>query len=116
MAALHQCIFSNKSGRRSSVGPEILAFVSHCSANFQPILDCFTSNFKLKYEDSENIKDDRVDTIVFNLHQIKHWAFFWDTRYLAPGSRRRLHTILQKKRRRWARGGGGGGAPIILER
>ena len=74
--------FLKKSGRRSSVGPEILAFVSHCSANFQPILDCFTPNFKLKYEDSEHIKADRADTIVFNLHQIKHRAlFFGDTRY-----------------------------------
>ena len=28
---------------------------------FEPILDCFISNFKLKYEDSENIKVDRVN-------------------------------------------------------
>ena len=34
------------------------------------------SNFKLKYEDSENIKADRVNTVVFSLHQIKHGAFF----------------------------------------
>ena len=67
--------FSKKSGRRSSVGPVILAFVGHCSANFQPISDCVTQNFKLKYEDSENIKTDHVDTIVFNLHEIKHRAF-----------------------------------------
>ena len=69
--------FSKKSGRRSSVAPEILAFVSHCSANFQPILDCFIPNFKLKYEDSENIKADHVDTIAFNSHQIKRRAFFF---------------------------------------
>ena len=75
--------FSKKSGRQSSVGPEILAFVSHCSANSQPILDCFTPNFKLKYEDSENIKADRVDTIVFNLHQIRYRAFFGGTRSIA---------------------------------
>ena len=30
----------------------------------------------LKYEDSENIKADRVSTVVFNLHQIKRRAFF----------------------------------------
>ena len=48
--------FLKKSGRLSSAGPEILAFVSHCSANFQPILDFFIPNFKLKYEDSGNIK------------------------------------------------------------
>ena len=40
----------------SSAGPEILAFVSHRLANFQSILDCFIQNFKLKYEDSENVK------------------------------------------------------------
>ena len=56
--------FSTKSGRRSSVGPEILAFVSHCSPNF-----------KLKHQDSENIKTDCVVTVVFNLLQIKHWTF-----------------------------------------
>ena len=51
-------------------------------------LNCFISNFKLKYEDSENIKADRVNTVVFNLHQIKRRAFFFffggggDTRYI----------------------------------
>ena len=35
------------------------------------------SNFKLKYEDSENIKADRVHTIVFNLDQITRQAFFF---------------------------------------
>ena len=64
----------------SSAGPKILAFGSHCSANFQPILDCFIPNFKLKHEDSENIKADRATTVIFNLQQIKHQAFFWDTR------------------------------------
>ena len=58
----------------SSSGPKILAFGSHCSANFQPILDCFIPNFKLTYEDSENIKADRVSTGVF---------FGGDTRYMA---------------------------------
>ena len=44
--------------------------------NCQPILDCFIPNFKLKYEDSENIKADRVNTVVFNLHPIKRRALF----------------------------------------
>ena len=39
-------------------------------------LDWFIPNFKLKYEGSENIKADRVSTVVFNLHQIKRRAFF----------------------------------------
>ena len=60
--------FSKKSGRLSSAGAEIQAFVSHCSANFQPTLDCFMPNFKLEYDDSKNIKPDRVNTVVFNLH------------------------------------------------
>ena len=63
----------------SSAGPKLLAFGSHCLANFQPILDCFIPNFKLKYEDSENIKADCVSTVVFNLHQSKFWAFFFGT-------------------------------------
>ena len=44
--------------------------------NFQQILDCFIPNFKLKYEDSENIEADHVNTVVFNLHQIKQEFFF----------------------------------------
>ena len=44
-------------------------------------------NFNFKYEDSENLKADRVDEIIFNLHQIRHRAFFfWDTRYLVFSS------------------------------
>ena len=57
-----------KSGRVSSASPEILAFVSQNSANFQPIFDCFIPNFKWKYENSENIKEDLVNTVVFSLH------------------------------------------------
>ena len=34
-------------------------------------------NFKLTYEDSENVKADRVNTVVFNLHQIKSRADFF---------------------------------------
>ena len=33
-----------------------------------------------KYDDLENIKTDCVDTVVFNLYQIKCLKFFWDTR------------------------------------
>ena len=68
--------FCKKLGRLSSESPEIQAFVSHCSANFEPILDCFIPNLKSKYEDSENVKAGRVSTVVFNLHQIKRRAFF----------------------------------------
>ena len=68
--------FSEKLGRLSSTGSEILAFRSHCSANFQPILDCFIPKFKLKYDNLENIKTDRVNTVVFNLLRIKQSKFF----------------------------------------
>ena len=49
----------------------------HCSANFQPILDCFTPKFKLKYDYLENIKTDHVNTVIFNLLQIKQSKLFW---------------------------------------
>ena len=52
------------------------SFGSQCSVNFQPILDCFILKFKLKYDDLENVKTDRVNTTVFNLHEIKHLKFF----------------------------------------
>ena len=58
------------------MGSEILALGSQCSANFQLILDCFIPTFKLKYDDLENIKTDRVNTVVFNLHEIKQLKFF----------------------------------------
>ena len=72
--------FSKKSGRLSSTGSEILTFGSHCSENFQPIVDCFIPKFKLEYDNLENIKTDPVNTVVFNLHQIKRLKFFWNTR------------------------------------
>ena len=74
--------FSKKSGRLSLAGPEILAFANHCSANLQPILNFFIPNFKLKHEDSENVKADCVNTVIFNLHRIKRQEFFLDTRYI----------------------------------
>ena len=39
-----------------SMGPKSLALGSQSLANFQLILDCFVPNFKLKSEDSENVK------------------------------------------------------------
>ena len=71
--------FLKKSCRLSSTGSEILTFVSHCSANFQPILDCFIPKFKLEYDDLENRKTDRVNAVVFNSHQIKRLKFFFGT-------------------------------------
>ena len=63
----------------SSAGPKILAFGSHCSANFQPILDCLIPNFKLKHEDSENIKADRVRAVIFNLDKSNVMHCFFGT-------------------------------------
>ena len=76
MAALKLTHFSKKSGRLSLTGSEILAFGSHCSANFQPILDCFIPKFKLEYDDLENIKTDRVNSIVFNFIKSNNQSFF----------------------------------------
>ena len=42
------------------------------------ILDCFIPSFKLKYEESENIQTDCVNTVVFNLHQIRKMNFFFE--------------------------------------
>ena len=50
--------------------PEILAF-DELLTNFGLLY----GNFNFKYEDSENLKADRADAIIFNLHQIKHRAF-----------------------------------------
>ena len=90
--------FSKKSGRLSSTGSEILTFGSHCSANFQPILDCFIPKFKFEYDDLENIKTDGVNAIVFNLHQIKRLKFFWDTRVKIPFIANKLCTTISKKK------------------
>ena len=52
----------------------MLASVSHCLAKFQLILDnhCFIANFKLKYQNSENIKADHLNIVGSNLHLIKY--------------------------------------------
>ena len=80
MAALNQCSFE-KIGSAVISGSWNLSF-SHCSANFQPIWDCFIPNYKLKNDDSENVKADIVNTVVFNSHQIKRRTFFWDIWYI----------------------------------
>ena len=36
----------------------------------------YVSNFRMKYEDSENINTDHISIVIFNLHQIKQRAFF----------------------------------------
>ena len=68
--------FSKIMGPSVFEGPKILAFGSNSMARFQSILDCFIPHFKLKCEDLENIKTNRVTTLAFNLHQIKPRAFF----------------------------------------
>ena len=71
--------FSKKSCRLSSAGPDITALGSHYSANFRPIFNWFISKVDLKDEDSENIKAERVNTVVFNLHQINRGTFLGHT-------------------------------------
>ena len=68
--------------------------VRQCSANFQPSLDCFIPNFE--YEDSENIKADRVSTVFFSLHQIKRRTFLLDTWYTVVPAKYRYETPFLK--------------------
>ena len=49
-------------------------------------MDCFIPNFKMKYDDSENIKADRVNTAVYTLYQIKRRAFFLGHPVIRPGA------------------------------
>ena len=77
----------------SSAGPKILAFGSHCLANFQPILDCSISNFKIKYKDSENIKADcQYSRCQLTLNQT--WGFFETSGILVKISRRQVFLSL----------------------
>ena len=95
-------------GWLSSAGPEIKALVNHCSANFQSILDCSILNFKFKYEDSENIKADLVNTVVFSVHRIKRRAFFFGT----PGILGRK--LLQKENYHFAKKNKGQSSHLLL--
>ena len=67
--------FSKKFGPLSSTGSEILASVAIARRTCNRFI-CFIPKFKLKYDDLENIKTDRVNTVVFDLHQIKQSKFF----------------------------------------
>ena len=67
--------FSKKSDHQRV--PKFLTLGSHCSANFQSILDCFIPKFESEYDDLENIKADPVNAVVSNLHQIKRLKFFF---------------------------------------
>ena len=86
MATLNRCIFQKF--WLSVHQPVLKLHISVASARrtFNRFwIACFIQNFK--YEDSENIKADRVSTVVFNLHQIKRRAFFLDTRYTAEAAK-----------------------------
>ena len=74
MAAINKYIFRKKWVVCLSAGPNILAFGSHSSENFQPFVDCFIPDFKIKYENSENVKADRVNTVLLRL--VTHVGFF----------------------------------------
>ena len=101
-----------KSGRLSSTGSEILTSGSHCSANFQPILDCFIPKFKLEFDDLENIKTDRLNTVLFNLRQIKQSKVFetpgtsenatvMQNYVILPGVPSFIHPALTIRRNNW---------------
>ena len=42
---------------------------------------CFIPNFKLKYKNSENIKEGRVNTVISTDIKSNVGCFFWDTQY-----------------------------------
>ena len=65
----------------SAAGSKILTFGSHSLANFKPILYFFIPNFKLKYENSENIEADRAKDSCLQLTSNQVTGIFWDTRY-----------------------------------
>ena len=72
LAALNWCIFrKNRVVCHQRVAKFLLSV-----AIALPILDCFIPKFKLKYDDLENINTELVNTVVFNLHQIKRFKFF----------------------------------------
>ena len=77
IAGLYWYIFQKKLGRLSSTGSKISIFGSHWWVNFQQILDCFIPKFKLEYDDLESIITDRVNGVVFSLHQIKRLKLFF---------------------------------------
>ena len=56
-------------------GSEVLAFLSHCWANFQPVKVYSVQKFKLKHENSEYIIADCLTVVIFNLHRIKLQVF-----------------------------------------
>ena len=71
--------FSKISVHLSSAGPEILVSGSHCSVNFQPILDCFIPNFKLNYEVqrlSRNFSKFLILSTTQSFHTIKEDCIF----------------------------------------
>ena len=68
MAALNWCIFGKI---WLSVHQPVLKFwlsVAIAWRTFNRFWICSIPNFKMKYEDSENIKADCVSTVVVNLH------------------------------------------------
>ena len=58
---------------------KILLLLAIARRTFNLLWIALYQTFKLKYENSENIKANRVNTVVFNVHQIKRrfLFFFW---------------------------------------
>ena len=64
MAALNWCIFGKM---WFSVHQPVLKFWLSVAIAWRTF-NRFWTNFKMKYEDSENIQADRVNTVVVNFH------------------------------------------------
>ena len=95
--------FLKKSSPLSSAGLKILAFGSHCSVNFQPILDCFIPSFKLKYDNLKNVKTIRVNSVRCQLTSNQT-----EEPFLGYQSFSHLDCLFQL----WT--GGGGGSPVTV--
>ena len=97
MAALNWCIFRKNRVVCQQRVPEFLTFGSHCSANFQPILDCFIPKFKLEYDDLENIKNKSCKCSRFQLTSNQTFKVFFGT----PGRLRTAKTSLKHLNSFW---------------
>ena len=59
--------------------------------------DCFIPKSKLKYDYLEYIKTDRVNTVVFNLHEIKQFKVFLGHPVLVSATQKYLNWFSKSK-------------------
>ena len=77
MMMMQSVHFSKKSACQSSAGPEILAYVNHCSAKFQLILDCIMPNFKVVRTKKSKIFLSNMREL-FEMNRMSHFPPFYE--------------------------------------